>query len=222
MKKTFLFACAALLLFSNIATADSVAHKFGVTARGGIDEFFNSEFTDAAAANLDVNTTIKGGVGWTVGGGFMYGVTDNLAVDFDVIYTQVETSWTKSGVGDQTFGRGKTIDVSFGAQWRFQPKKNLVPYIGAGIDLLINNFDLYDAYTTSGESIDIDNTYGGHLAIGADYFITPNIALNAEFRYLYSASGDMTLKNPGNADVVVGSFSPSNVSGVVGIRFFFP
>jgi outer membrane protein len=225
MKKTFLLACIALLLFSNIAMAESIAGKFGVTVRGGIGEYFNNDFKDAiAGANIDgdtvSSTTIKGGVGWTLGTGFMYGITDNLAVDFDIIYSQFETTWTLATLGDRTFGKAKTFDFSFGAQWRFRPKKSFVPYIGAGLDVMINNFDYY--YAGAGESIELDNTYGGHLTLGADYFLTPNIALNAEFRYLCSTSGDMTRKYPGEGDVVIGSFSPSNVYGVAGIRFFFP
>ncbi|PKN51538.1 MAG: hypothetical protein CVU55_11345 [Deltaproteobacteria bacterium HGW-Deltaproteobacteria-13] len=222
MKKIFLFVVASLLLFSSVATASSVAGKVGITARGGSGYFFNNEFTDAAAAHWGVEGKIKGGTGWTGGGGVMYGITDNLSVDFDVIYSQVEVTMTTLGGVDHVFGRGKTIDFSFGAQWRFMPKSAFVPYAGAGVDFMINKFDLYDAYSTPGESLEIDNTYGGHLNLGADYFITPNIALNAEFRYLYSTSGDMKRKYAGDPDVVAATYSPGNVSAFAGIRFFFP
>lgn len=33
---------------------------------------------------------IKPGIGWAAGGGLMYGITDNLAVTFDVIYLQAD------------------------------------------------------------------------------------------------------------------------------------
>lgn len=222
MKKIFLFVVASLLLFSNAGMASSVAGKVGITARGGVGYFLNNEFTDTAAANWNVDKTIKGGTGWTGGGGIMYGITDNLSVDFDVIYSQVEVTMTPVGGSNAVFGKGKTIDISLGAQWRFMPKSAFVPYLGAGVDFMINKFDLYDAYSTPGESLDVDNTYGGHLNLGADYFITPNIALNAEFRYLYSTSGDMKRKYPGDPEIVAATYSPSNISGFAGIRFFFP
>lgn len=222
MKKILLFVFASLLLFSHVAMANSIAGKVGITARGGIGYFLNSEFTDAAAAHWAVEDTIKGGTGYTGGGGVMYGITDNLSVDFDVIYSQVEVTMTPVGGGNQVFGKGETIDLSFGVQWRFMPTSAFVPYLGAGVDFLINKFDLYDAYSMPGESLDVDNTYGGHVNLGADYFITPKIALNAEFRYLYSTNGDMKRKYPGDPDIDAARYSPSNISGFAGVRFFFP
>lgn len=222
MKKIILIVFSILFLFSNVAMADSTAGKFGVTLRGGVGYFLNSEFTNAAVANLDVDTTIKGGTGWTAGTGFMYGITENFSVDFDIIYSQVSVTATPVGGINQTLGTGKTIDFSFGGQWRFTPKKPFVPYAGAGFDFMINRFDLNSAYSTPGDSIDVDNTFGVHLNAGADFFVTPKIALNAEFRYLYSANGDMTRKYPGDPDTVVATYSPSNFSGFAGVRFFFP
>ena len=220
MKKVFVIVFSALLLFSSTAMADSVAGKFGVTARGGVGYFFNSDFTDAAAAHWGVDSTIKGGVGYTGGVGFMYGITDNLSVDCDVIYAQVDVSMTPVAGSNQTLGKGKTIDFSFGAQWRFQPKHVFVPYVGAGVDFMINRFDLDSKHSAAGDSLDPDNTYGAHLNAGADYFITPKIALTAEFRYLYSTKGDM--KYSGNPGVVAATYNPSNISGFGGVRFFFP
>jgi outer membrane protein len=222
MKRIFLIIFAVSLLFSNTAMAESIAGKFGITARGGAGYFLNSEFTDASVAYWGVDKTIKGGPGWTGGGGLMYGITDNLSVDFDIIYGQVDVTGTSSGGTDQVFGEGKTVDFSFGAQWRFAPKRTFVPYAGAGVDFLINSFSFNDAYSTPGETLNADNTYGGHLNIGADYFVTPKIALNAEFRYLYSTKGDMIRKYPGETDVVAATYNPSNISGFAGIRFFFP
>jgi len=222
MKKVFMIVLSALLLFSSTAMADSVAGKFGITARGGVGYFLNSEFTDAAVANWSVDKTIKGGTGWTGGGGFMYGINDNLSVDFDIIYEQVEVTMTHSGGTNHVFGKGKAFDFSLGAQWRFQPKKAFVPYIGAGVDFLINSFSLYDVYSASGETIDLDNTFGGHLNIGVDYFLTPHVSLNAEFRYLYSTTSDLTSKYPGESDAVVAKYDPGNITGFAGVRFFFP
>lgn len=222
MKRIFFIIISALLLFSSTAMADSVAGKFGVTARGGAGLFLNSEFTDAAAADLGVEGTIKGDTGWAIGTGFMYGITDNLSVDFDIIYSQVSVKATPIGGNNQTLGTGKTYDFSLGLQWRFTPKKPFVPYMGAGVDFMINRFDLNNDYSTPGDSIDVNNSFGGHLNIGADYFLTPKIALNAEFRYLYGGKADMTRKYPGDPDEVVATYNPSNFSGFAGVRFFFP
>jgi OOP family OmpA-OmpF porin len=224
MKKMVLFATAALLLFAGTAMAESIAGKVGVTARGGASYIFDSEFTEYATGVVDKD--IKADTGWTAGGGIMYGITDNLAVTFDVIYLQ-----TKLNASDTTrdikFATGKTVDFALGAQWRFMPKSAFVPYIGAGLDVLWNKADIttefLDEFADPNGSLDVDPTYGGHLSVGADYFITPNIALNAEIRGLYSTKGDMKYKAAGSPEdgMVIAEYNPSNISGFVGIRFFF-
>jgi OOP family OmpA-OmpF porin len=219
MKKILLVATAVLLLLASTAMADSIAGKVGVTARGGASYIFNSSyFTDEVreGTNLDM----KPGWGWTAGAGIMYGITDHLAVDFDAIYMQAPFDASGNGVSKWNMGTGRTIDLALGAQWRFIPKSRFVPYVGAGVDFLINNFDLSNEFKASADvsSVKVDNTWGGHLSVGADFFITPNIALNAEVRGLYSTKGD--LKNDPSG-ITYAKYDPSNVSGFLGIRFFF-
>jgi opacity protein-like surface antigen len=96
MKKIFLFATVAIFLLAGTAMAESIKGKFGVTARGGATYMFDSEWTDQMTASWNaayhgiLEKDIKAGWGWTVGGGIMYGITDNLAVEFDVIYLQTK------------------------------------------------------------------------------------------------------------------------------------
>src|SRR5450759_1897117 len=99
MKKIVLVATAVLLLFASTAMADSIAGKFGITARGGASYIFNSEFTDemVAASGGNLNKDIKPDIGWTGGGGIMYGITDNLSVNFDVISMHADFKATDGG-----------------------------------------------------------------------------------------------------------------------------
>ncbi|MFA5322148.1 MAG: OmpW family outer membrane protein [Smithella sp.] len=143
MKKLFLFVLTVSLLLANTAMADSIAGKFGVTARGGASYIANSELTAEAAYDLDANKDIEADTGWTIGGGFMYGINDNLAVTFDINYLQTEVEISEDGgPGRATFGALQTVDFSFGAQWRFMPQSRFVPYVGAGVDVLWNNMDI--------------------------------------------------------------------------------
>jgi outer membrane protein len=226
MKKIILFASVVLLLFANAAMADSIAGKVGITARGGASYIFNSEISDemlTPSSNLKKDMTRS--IGWAAGGGIMYGITDNLAVNFDVIYSQADL---KIAFTDSNFeiviGQSKTIDYSLGAQWRFMPKSAFVPYIGAGFDVLTNKLDLSSGLFDSNTSLDVDTTYGGHLSAGIDFFFTPNIAFNAEIRGLYSGKGDATIKDATSDqdNVVFAKYNPTNISAFMGIRFFFP
>jgi outer membrane protein W len=223
MKKIILVATVALLLLAGTATADSIAGKFGVTARGGASYIFISEFVDAFGPP---DKDIKPETGWTGGLGIMYGITDNLSVDFDVIYLQTNLNYFSPSYGrTSTLGTAKTIDFSLGAQWRFMPKSRFVPYVGAGFDVLLNKIAASDeliAINLPGIELDAATTYGAHLSGGCDFFITPRIALNAEIRGLYSTKGDITFKPSGGPDFVAAKYNPTNISGFLGIRFFFP
>ena len=220
MKKIVLVATAVLLLLASTAMADSIAGKVGVTARGGGSYIYNSSYFTTGLHALDM----KPDWGWTAGAGIMYGITDNLAVDFDAIYMQAPFkaiyNYNHGVPNSWNMGIGRTIDLALGAQWRFMPQSRFVPYVGAGVDFLINNFDSSSEFKASptGYFLKVDNTWGGHLSAGADYFITPNIALNAEIRGLYSTKGDMKVDGTG---FVRAEYDPSNVSGFLGIRFFF-
>jgi len=225
MKKILFIATAVLFLFASTVMADSIAGKVGITARGGASYIFNSEWTDYWIEDyaLDKNN-LKPDIPWAAGGGIMYGITDNLSVNFDVIYMQptLEVSyptWPK----ERDMGKFQTVDFSLGGQWRFMPKSKFVPYIGAGLDVLWNKASDDSHFWPITASLETDVTYGGHVSAGADFFITPNIALNAEVRGLYSTKGDVTFKDPGDSNdgQVIARYNPTNISGFVGIRFFF-
>ena len=130
MKKIILFATAVLLLLANTVMADDISGKVGITARGGASYFAESGFSDEALAQgqgLSLRKDIKADLGWAAGGGMVYGITDNLAVNFDVIYYQADVRG-KAIYGFETLlGRGKTIDFALGAQWRFKPKSQFIP-----------------------------------------------------------------------------------------------
>ncbi len=155
----------------------------------------------------------------------MYGINDNLAVNFNVIYLQVGLTALTNLSTEYKLGTGKTVDFSLGVQYRFTPKSPIVPYVGAGIDVMWNtlslNTELETALNTSGISAKVDPTYGAHLSAGADFFITPNIALNAEVRGLYSTKGTIKLET-GSISESYAEYNPANISGFLGIRFFFP
>jgi outer membrane protein len=150
----------------------------------------------------------------------MYGITDNLSVNFDVIYMQANIKATGDGV-EVTMGTGKTFDFSLGAQWRFMPQSRFVPYVGVGFDVLLNKFAVDDEFGGGGLSLSVATTYGGHVSVGADFFFTPNIALNAEIRGLYSTKGDITADDD-TTGTAYAKYNPSNIGGFIGIRFFFP
>lgn len=220
MKNIFVFVFV-LLISVNSAMADSIAGKFGITGRAGSSYVYESEFTHADIEGWSPDKKINAEFGFFGGGGLMYGIKENIAVYFDVTYCQFGIKAFPEGQGEQKVGTVEMVDFSLGAQWRFMPKNSFVPYIGIGLDMMLNKFRLDDAYS-DGSEMEARNTYGGHLSLGADFFVTRNIAFNAEVRGTYGTKGNIIRKYPGEVDVVAVDYNPSNIAGYVGARVFFP
>lgn len=194
MKKLCISTALALsLTLTAVAHADSIKGKVGITARLGfvIPSDNESDFLH--------NETDVGVVG---GGGLIFGIDDHLAGEFEI---------TRSAFGSETGDFGMT-DLALGVQYRFQPRSPLVPYIGAGLDILLSDYDPHDRSIR-----DVDTTVGVHLSGGIDYFFHKRMALNAEGKILIAPDADITNRFGDH----VGNFDPSNFSATVGLRYFF-
>ena len=191
MKKLLVLACAAatLSLAAAPVMADSIQGKIGVTGKIGFQINSDSDFNDR-----DVDAK----VGFIGGGGFIYGIDKHFAAELDI---------TRS-VYDSNNGEFGITDVSLGAQYRFildQPK--LVPYLGAGLDLLLIDGD---------QGRDVDTTFGVHAAAGVDYFIMKQLALTAEAKFVVAPESDINNRNGEH-----GNLDPTNLSTTFGVRYFF-
>ncbi|MFZ1036111.1 MAG: OmpW family outer membrane protein [Smithella sp.] len=223
MKKMILFVSAVLLLSANAAMADSIAGKVGITGRFGASYVGDSKWTVGGSG---LSEDIKADLGYSGGGGVMYGITDNLAVNFDVNYLQADlnANGQESGASlSVLFGRAKTVDFALGAQWRFIPKSQFVPYVEGGLDVLWNNIDVDPAYgggMGGVPNLSVATTYGVHLSVGGDFFFNRHVALNAEIRGLLSTQGDVKSNSFNNT--VFAKYDPSNISAFLGMKFFFP
>jgi len=191
MKKLIVLACAtaALTLAAGPALADSIQGKLGVTGRVGVLIPADGDF------DAHTNRTDAGFIG---GGGLIYGIDKHFAAEFDVTRTSFESDFGDFGV----------TNLALGAQYRFtlsQPQ--LVPYLGAGIDLLLIDAD---------QGRDVDTTVGVHATAGVDYFITKQFALTTEAKLLLAPDTDIK-DSLGKR----GDFDPTAFSTTVGLRYFF-
>jgi outer membrane protein len=196
MKKIIVLACLAttISMTAGTAMADSIKGRLGVTGKIGVlsPADNNAEFFD--------NRTDSG---FVAGGGLIYGLDNHIAAELDV---------TRTEFGSDTGDFGVT-NVSFGGQYRFAlQQRQLVPYIGVGLDILATDYDV-----NNGERSDVDTTVGGHLSGGFDYFLQRNLALTVEAKLV--AAPDARIIDV--FGVRQGDFDPSSLSTTVGIRFFF-
>ncbi len=192
----FLTLTALLTLTAGTAMAQNIKGKFGVTGQIGF----------LIPSDSDVNDfKLETDVGFNFGGGFIYGIDRNWAAEIGVTRTEFGSNL----VSGRDMGDFEVINVSLGGQYRFEiSQANLTPYAGAGLDILIIDY--------SRSNTSVDTTVGMHLSGGIDYFLTKNVALNAEAKVVIAP--DTTINNSvGTA----GNFDPSSVSGMFGVRFFF-
>jgi len=196
MKKLIVITCLAstVALTAGIAMADSIKGRVGVTGKIG---FLLPADNDSDFLN---NKTDAGFVG---GASLIYGIDDHFAAELEVSHT---------AYGSETGDFGIT-DIAIGGQYRFAlPSRQLVPFVGVGLDVLVSDYDPY-----SGEKRNVDTTVGAHLSGGLDFFLTRQLALTAEAKVVAAANTDIT---DGFGDHR-GNFDPSSFSTTVGIRYFF-
>ncbi|HBG06860.1 MAG: hypothetical protein A2075_04670 [Geobacteraceae bacterium GWC2_58_44] len=196
MKKLIAVACLAstVALCAGTAMADSIGGRVGVTGRIGflIPADNNSDFH-----NNDTDAGLVGGVG------LIYGLNDHFAAEFDV---------TRTDFGSDT-GDFAVTNVSLGGQYRFAlSDRQLVPYLGAGLDVLVSDYDPND-----GSWRDVDTTLGVHASAGLDYFLLKQLALTAEAKLVVAPDADITNRFGERR----GDFDPSSFSSTVGLRYFF-
>ena len=191
MKKLLFLVCAlaTFSLAAGTAIADSIKGKIGVTGKIGFLIPADGDFGPFK------NETDTGFIG---GGGLIYGIDDHFAAEIDV---------TRSAFNSD-FGDFGITNLTVGAQYRFalnQPQ--LVPYLGAGLDLLMIDAD---------QGRDVDTTVGVHATAGIDYFIMKQLALTTEAKLVVAPDTDIS--DPSGKR---GNFDPNSFSTTFGVRYFF-
>jgi outer membrane protein len=204
MKKLFVFCAAALLTMAagTAMGADSIRGRLGLTGRVGF----------SVPADSDIGgITVSTDTGLIGGGGFIYGLTDNIAVELDITHAAYGSSTL---VAPAPFGKSDfdTTNISMGVQYRFLnlPVRRLVPYAGGGFDILVND-------ASNGSATDADTVVGVHLSAGVDYFIQRQLALTTEMKGVLAPDADIH----NGLGQKIGNFDPDSFSMTFGVRYFF-
>ncbi|HEY6009153.1 MAG TPA: OmpW family outer membrane protein [Geobacteraceae bacterium] len=202
MKRIGIVTALSLLLSlcATVAMADTLQNRFGVTGRFG---FLVPADSETVAPTFNLSTDI----GFVGGGGLIYGVHKNVAIELDVTHTDFDANFAGADVGNF-----ETTNVGIGAQYRFNdPFPHLTPFLGAGLDILINDFTAVD-----GTATDVDTVVGMHIKAGVDYFIMKQLALTTELKGVIAPDADISF-----AGLKVGNYDPTSFSMTFGARFFF-
>lgn len=201
MKKLIAVAClaTAVSLTSGTAMADSIKGRIGVTGKIGM-----ISPADNTADNNSLYYRNRTDTGLIAGGGLIFGIDDHIALEVDA---------TRATFGSET-GDFAVTNLSLGGQYRFAlQQRQLVPYIGVGVDFIATDYDV-----NSGQRSDVESKVGWHASGGFDYFIQKNLALTAELKLVAAPDAGINDRESGKD---VGDFDPSSFSSTIGIRFFF-
>lgn len=202
MKRLILVICLLALLGPESVLAAGIGGRVGISALGGINI--------PSDQKSNANGTMSSNLGYSYGGGLIYGVNNNVAVEIEAIHSNFKAD--SQGVRAAEFDSN---DIAIGGQYRFigtaPMLQKVVPYIGAGIDVILSK-----AKFTGASSNSTDISVGAHLKAGGDLFLNSNLALNLELRGLVGTETDI---RSGGASI--GKFDPSSLLGLMGVRVFF-
>jgi outer membrane protein len=203
MKKSLMFIIIVMVsaMFAGTAGAESIKGRLGISGKVGINVPFESEINDS------IGTKVKSDSGFATGGGLVFGITENLAIEADVTYVPT-MDFTSN---DQKIFEMETIIPSIGLQLRSNLlEDHLSVYLGGGVDLLFAN-----PKDGAGNTADVDTKVGGHINGGGDYFMTKNIALNLDLRGIFFGSADIKA-----GGTTFASYNPVSFVATVGVKWF--
>src|SRR6266545_3030119 len=125
MRRIMFVGVMALSLFAGNAMADSINGRLGLTGRLGL-------IVPLKDLTISGSESGKHDTGFAGGGGLIYGIGNNFALELEVIHAPA-TDVTSGGV---KIGEQQTTDVSLGLQYRIMPERSFVPYVAVGADAI--------------------------------------------------------------------------------------
>ncbi len=93
-----------------------------------------------------------------------------------------------------------------------------VPYGTLAVGININSFD--EDSIIAPLQVEPDNTFALKVGMGADYFVTPELALNGELGWKLN-SGDTEFSLPGVLPTGTLDTDLSAISFIAGVRYYF-
>ena len=114
---------------------------------------------------------------------FTYFLTDNIGVELILATTKHDVAALDTAVGDVDLGSIWLLPPTITLQYHFNPKGDVSPYIGAGL-----NYTIFynDDVPSSGpvNSIDYENGFGLAIQAGLDWKVRDNWYVNLDVKKL--------------------------------------
>ena len=212
MKKGFL-----IVLFLCLCTAHAYAQcAIGLGVRAGpsfaTQDFSNSPNDDGA---VDLGPILN------VDGDVIYCINQYFAVGLNV-------EWEGHGLDilEDHIGTTSTVSLIPFFELRFLGEKRVSPYLFLGFGYNINSFSPSDQVNREASDtgvvydVDMDNTFALKTGMGADFFLTDSIALNAEVGWKYNKGEGREFFD--DVRITTGDFNQSVIAVLFGLHYYFP
>ena len=227
-KKCVLTLVGALTLLASPA----MAHEAGTwVVRAGVGtvspDSDNLVLTNFPATGIVSTIEVDDGTSLTLSGTYM--ITENWAFDIlaawpfshDIDLTVVDTTSPGSPTSLKA-GETKHLPPTFSMQYHFLPDAKFQPYAGAGV----NYTTFFDTEVTSAltsllgvTSLDLDDSFGLALQLGADWLVDDNWLVNFDVRYINIETDATVSDGTTEADIGTVKIDPYVYSINVGYRF---
>jgi outer membrane protein len=189
-KKIIIVFCvvALSLFFVNPGFAEKPDKDFGIGAR---ISFTSPDDDTVQGIKFDPDESIF------FEGMVQYLVNNWFSTELSIGYTKTDVDAVALGI-PLDFGELEQIPILLTGRLHYWfPNSRTTLYGGAGVGLYINDFELSGLFKSAipGADVDADNSFGFHLNAGVEFFVTDNIALDLDLKYIWNKA-DFDFRDP--------------------------
>ena len=211
----FFVVCTLMLLVSQVSFAQDMKGRLGIGARVSYVDFSDDDYT---VYGVEVDVEPDEDIMYE--GNLTYFIQDYLSLELSVGYTETDVDFDALGL-EIDAGEFETIPVLLSLRAHLSTNTKVSPYLLFGIGYFFNDFDQNDPVIEfiygPGADVDVDDSFGFHVGGGVEVFVSENIALNLDLKYIWTeVEADVNVAGFKDEDIDMDSF----VAGL-GIKFYF-
>lgn len=211
----FFVVVTLMFVLSQVGFAQDMKGKLGIGARVSYVDFSDDDYTV-----YGVKVDVEPDEDIMYEGNLTYFIQDYLSLELSVGYIETDVDFDALGM-EVDAGEFETIPVLLSLRAHLSTNTKVSPYLLFGIGYFFNDFDQNDTIIEyiygPGADVDVDDSFGWHVGAGVEVFVTENIALNLDFKYIWTeVEADVNVFGFKDEDIDMDSF----LAGL-GIKFYF-
>ncbi len=189
-----LYIVTIVLLSSQVCSADFFRHRYGLGLKmSRLDDINDTD--KGVTFDFDSDIAFEGNL--------TYFFSDYYSLEFGVGSSGLNVKATPSGGSEFDFGEINQMPILLTLRRHFRTNGMASPYIGIGVGHYFNEFELSNIgrqQLGAATAASFENGYGIHVAGGLEYFISNNVALNLDAKYVWNRT-DLNVTIPGQQEV---------------------